>query len=85
MTSLHQAKPAQHLRVLSLPTQPDLHRRLTAMGIGVGTELEVLRRGKPGGLLHLANGVIEFMLRADLARQIAVEPVAAPDADALAA
>lgn len=85
MTSLHQAKPGQHLRVLGLPTQPDLHRRLTAMGIGVGTELEVLRRGKPGGLLHLANGVIEFMLRADLAGQIAVEPVTAACAEALAA
>ena len=75
ITSLHQAKRGQHLKVLSLPMESDLYGRLTAMGIGVGSELTVLRLGSPGKLLHLSNGVIEFMMRADLAKQISVEPL----------
>ena len=37
ITSLHQAKRGQHLKVLSLPMESDLYGRLTAMGIGVGS------------------------------------------------
>jgi ferrous iron transport protein A len=44
------------------------------MGIRPGVEIEVIRRGKPGGILHLACGFLEFMLRHEHAEQITVAP-----------
>jgi len=69
---LSHTRAGQRVRIQCLPEHPELCRRLQAMGISIGTELEVIRRGKPGGLLHLANGVLEFMLRSDLAHQMEV-------------
>jgi ferrous iron transport protein A len=34
--------------------------------------LDVLRRGRPGGILHLAHGMLEFMLRREHAEQMRV-------------
>ncbi len=42
------------------------------MGVRPGVEVEVLRRGKPGGLLHLASGLLEFMLRQEQAAEMEV-------------
>ena len=39
----------------------DLQRRLRAMGIKPGANVEVLRRGRPGRILHVASGMVEFM------------------------
>ncbi|NQV10860.1 MAG: ferrous iron transport protein A [Cyanobacteria bacterium] len=54
----------------SLPEQPALHARLRAMGVRPGVALQVLRRGHPGGLLHLRAGLLEFMLRRHEAAQM---------------
>ena len=64
----------QRVLVESLPAHPVLHQRLVSMGIRPGVEIEVLRRGKPGGILHLACGFLEFMLRHEHAEQITVAP-----------
>jgi ferrous iron transport protein A len=42
------------------------------MGIQPGAEVEVLRRGFPGGLLHVACGMLEFMVRQDQAAEMKV-------------
>ena len=60
------------VRVVSLPTHPVLAQRLRALGVQPGAELEVLRRGKPGGILHLACGFLEFMLRHEHAQEMDV-------------
>ena len=60
------------VRVERLPGHPQLRSRLMAMGVKPGVQLEVLRRGRPGGILHLACGVLEFMLRCDHAAQLQV-------------
>lgn len=44
------------------------------MGVRPGAEIEVLRRGKPGGILHLSCGFLEFMLRHEHAAQMSVVP-----------
>jgi ferrous iron transport protein A len=46
------------------------------MGLRPGATLEVLRRGRPGGILHLSCGVLEFMLRRDQAALISVSTLA---------
>jgi ferrous iron transport protein A len=69
---LSAAPNGQRVRILSLPSHPALERRLHSMGIKPGSELEVIRRGFPGGILHLARGMLEFMLRQDQAHDMTV-------------
>jgi len=69
---LSAARKGQRLRILSLPSHPALRQRLHSMGIEPGAEVEVLRRGFPGGLLHVACGLLEFMLREDQAAEMTV-------------
>ena len=73
---LSQARAGQRVRIHSLPLQPECRSRLAAMGIQISSELEVLRLGAPGGLLHLANGFLEFMPRRDVAHHMTVELLA---------
>jgi hypothetical protein len=40
------------------------------MGVKPGVRLEVLRRGRPGGILHLTCGALEFMLRLEHASEL---------------
>lgn len=65
------------MRVEALPDHPQLRSRLLAMGVKPGVHLEVLRRGRPGGILHLACGALEFMLRREHAAELAVSPAGA--------
>ncbi len=69
---LSDATDGSRVRIESLPQHAALRSRLVAMGIRPGVELEVHRRGQPGGILHLGHGVMEFMLRREHAAQIAI-------------
>ena len=60
------------VKLQTLPAHPVLAQRLRALGVQPGAELEVLRRGKPGGILHLACGLLEFMLRDEHAQEMEV-------------
>jgi ferrous iron transport protein A len=51
------------------------------MGIKPGSEVQVLRRGFPGGILHVACGMLEFMLRQDQAKELKVALIAGPQAN----
>ncbi len=62
--------------VEQLPGHPQLRSRLLAMGVKPGAQIEVLRRGRPGGILHLACGALEFMLRREHAQELVVRPAA---------
>ncbi|MFM9088471.1 MAG: ferrous iron transport protein A [Cyanobium sp.] len=74
---LSAARNGQRVRLDSLPNHTALQQRLHSMGIRPGSELEVLRRGVPGGILHVACGMLEFMLRQDQAREMQVTPIQA--------
>jgi len=63
----------QRVRIASLPSDAVLRERLLALGIRPGVVVQVLRRGQPGGILHLAHGPLEIMLRSDQASEIAVD------------
>lgn len=77
MVPLSEAVEGSDLRVDSLPDHEVLRNRLLSMGIKPGAQVQVLRRGKPGGILHVACGVLEFMIRHEHAEKVAVTPVAA--------
>ena len=59
-------------QVESLPSDSLLRSRLQAMGVKPGAQLQVLRRGQPGGILHVACGMLEFMIRQEHAAQLMV-------------
>jgi len=71
---LSEAPEGTWVRIETLPSHPGLRDRLVALGIRPGVQVEVLRRGRPGGILHLAHGLLEFMLRQEHARQMTVTP-----------
>ena len=70
--SLNDVPLGQRVRIASLPSHAVLRERLWALGIRPGVVIQVVRRGRPGGILHLAHGPLEFMLRRDQAAEIAV-------------
>ncbi len=76
--TLKQVPVGSRVTISSLPAHPELQRRLQAMGVRPGVEVEVLRRGSPGGILHLASGLIEFMLRDEQAAEMEVTPLPPP-------
>lgn len=64
----------ERVKITSLPRHAALRERLLALGIRPGVVVQVVRRGWPGGLLHLAHGPLEFMLRRDQAAEVGVSP-----------
>ncbi len=73
--TLKQVPVGSRVTILCLPAHPELQRRLRAMGVRPGVEVEVLRRGRPGGILHLSSGLLEFMLRDEQAADMDVSPL----------
>jgi ferrous iron transport protein A len=71
---LSNVKQGARVRLETLPAHPVLVQRLRALGVQPGAEIEVVRRGRPGGILHLACGFLEFMLRHEHAREMNVRP-----------
>ncbi len=71
---LSKVEEGHRVRLETLPANPVLVQRLRAMGVQPGAEIEVVRRGRPGGILHLACGFLEFMLRHEHASEMTVRP-----------
>jgi ferrous iron transport protein A len=69
---LSTAREGECVLVERLPSQLHLRDRLVAMGVRPGVQLEVLRRGRPGGILHVACGILEFMIRHEHAAEVEV-------------
>ncbi|MCP9835306.1 MULTISPECIES: FeoA family protein [unclassified Cyanobium] len=73
---LSQVPAGARVSITCLPAHPGLQRRLQSMGVKPGVEIEVLRHGKPGGILHLSSGLLEFMLRHEQAAEMDVNVIA---------
>lgn len=69
---LSTAREGMKVRVERLPDHSVLRDRLVSLGVRPGVQLEVLRRGRPGGLLHVACGLLEFMIRQEHAAEMDV-------------
>jgi len=70
--SLNDVPVGQRVQIASLPNDAVLRERLLALGIRPGVVVQVVRQGRPGGILHLAHGSLEFMLRSNNADEIVV-------------
>ncbi len=73
MPTLADLSPNQLARICNLRVDSELGLRLVALGLRLGREVIVIRRGWLGGPLQVRIGTTEFMLRYDAARQIDVE------------
>jgi ferrous iron transport protein A len=65
----------QKVEIVRLPKHTGLQSRLLSMGIKPGTNIQIIRRGTPGNILHLSDGIIEFMLREDQAKEIEIKSI----------
>ena len=72
---LTSAPLGQKVEILCLPKHSGLQNRLLSMGIRPGSTIQIIRRGTPGNILHLSNGILEFMLREDQAKEIEIKPI----------
>ena len=72
--TLNDVPVGQRVRIASLPKHAVLRERLLALGIRPGVVLQVMRRGRPGGILHLSHGPLEFILRAEQAAEVQLMP-----------
>lgn len=58
--------------IVALHFEPALTARLAALGFRIGKNIEVIRRGRFAGPLHVRIGSTDVMLRRREARQIDV-------------
>lgn len=70
-------RPGQVATVLAIDVSEELHHRLAALGVRVGKRVEVLRRARFSGPLHIRIGTTDLMLRACEAGGIRVRPLGA--------
>jgi len=71
---LAMASAGEKLRIVSLAGGRGMHQRLSSMGLSVGSEIEVIRKGVPGPFL-VASGDTRLAIGAGIAHKIMVSPI----------
>lgn len=69
-------KPGESATIAALHAEEALYHRLAAMGFRIGKRIDLVRRAKFAGPLHVRIGTTDLMLRRNDAQHIAVNPVA---------
>jgi Fe2+ transport system protein FeoA len=72
--SLSTLKPGEFAVIAALHTDEALYHRLAAMGFRIGKNIELVRRAKFAGPLHVRIGTTDIMLRRIDAQRIDVTP-----------
>lgn len=72
--SLSTLKPGEIAEITALHTDEALYHRLAAMGFRIGKNVELVRRAKFAGPLHVRIGTTDIMLRRIDAQRIDVTP-----------
>lgn len=75
---LSSLKPGESATISALHTEEALYHRLAAMGFRIGKRIDLIRRAKFAGPLHVRIGTTDVMLRRSDAQHIAVNPAAKP-------
>jgi len=75
-------RPGEEGSIIALAAEPDLYRRLAALGLRAGKQVSLLRRARFSGPLLIRVGTTDIMLRARDARCILVQPGSAQPAEA---
>ena len=72
-------KPGDSATIAALHTDEALYHRLAAMGFRIGKRIDLIRRAKFAGPLHVRIGTTDIMLRRVDAQHIDVTPSGAPE------
>lgn len=71
--NLYDGKTGEIYRVTEISSSPAQKQRLKAMGLKVGTDVEILGIAPFMGAVMIKAGTIRLALRSDLAKKIVVE------------
>ncbi len=66
--------PGESATILALNAEEELYHRLAALGVRVGKRVQMLRRARFAGPLHIRVGTTDLMLRVSEACRIQVQP-----------
>jgi Fe2+ transport system protein FeoA len=72
-------KPGEYATIAALHTDEALYHRLAAMGFRIGKRIDLVRRAKFAGPLHVRIGTTDIMLRRSDAQHIDVTPAETPE------
>lgn len=70
--SLDHLKPGEYATIRAVNAEDGLQQRLNALGFRVGKRIELVRRGRFHGPLHVRIGATEVMMRSTEAHRIQV-------------
>jgi ferrous iron transport protein A len=59
--------------IMHVYAEPELYKRLYALGVRVGGKISIIRRASFNGPLHIRLGTTDLVLRRDLAEHITIE------------
>jgi ferrous iron transport protein A len=74
-TLLSSLRAGQSAVISGLDAQNELYLRLTAMGLRIGKQVQLLRSAAFSGPLHVRVGTTDIMLRKSEAERVQVVPV----------
>ncbi|MBI5920814.1 MAG: ferrous iron transport protein A [Betaproteobacteria bacterium] len=66
--------PGQEALISAVHADEALHHRLAALGFRIGNRIQLMRRGRWAGPLHVRLGATDVMLRQTEADLISVSP-----------
>ena len=72
--SLSELIPGQEAVISAVHADEALHHRLAALGFRIGNRVQLMRRGRWAGPLHVRLGATDVMLRQTEADLISVAP-----------
>jgi ferrous iron transport protein A len=72
--SLDSLKPGESATIHAITAEEGLHQRLNALGFRIGKRIELIRRARFHGPLHVRIGTTDVILRSAEAHRIQISP-----------
>ena len=73
--TLSDLQPGQTASIASIHAEEGLHQRMLALGLRVGKRVELIRRARFSGPLHVRIGTTDIMMRPAEAQLIQVNKI----------
>jgi len=70
--SLDSLKPGESATICAITAEQGLYQRLNALGFRIGKRIELIRRGRFRGPLHVRIGTTDVILRSAEAHRIQI-------------
>lgn len=77
-TSLASLQPGEQATIRAINAEEGLFQRLSALGFRIGKQIELVRRGRFSGPLHVRIGSTDIVMRQSEARRIQISDTLHP-------